>query len=55
MRSCNIRITGIEQEPGLSSTALISKLLKEVLNLEKDILFSLAPRKSNGKPQVIVA
>lgn len=60
MRRCNVRIVGVAEEPGSSSTASVSKILKEVLHLDKDILVDrshrgLAPRKANGKPRVIVA
>ncbi|KAL0147726.1 hypothetical protein M9458_056965, partial [Cirrhinus mrigala] len=42
------------------SIVAVSKLLKEVLSLEKDILIdrshrSLTPKKPNGKPRVIIA
>ncbi|KAL0153991.1 hypothetical protein M9458_050704 [Cirrhinus mrigala] len=48
------------EETGLSSIVAVSKLLKEVLSLEKDILIdrshrSLTPKKPNGKPRVIIA
>ena len=60
MRRCNVRIVGVAEEPGSSSIASVSALLKEVLRLDKDILVDrshrgLAPRKPNGKPRVIVA
>lgn len=60
MRRCNIRIVGIPEEPGSSSTTAVSKLLKETLHLEKDILVDrshrgLTPKKANGRPRVIVA
>ncbi|KAL0148812.1 hypothetical protein M9458_055821, partial [Cirrhinus mrigala] len=35
MRRCNVRIAGIPEETGSSSTVAVSKLLKEVLSLEK--------------------
>lgn len=51
---------GVAEEPGSGSTAAVSKLLKEVLHLEKEILVDrshrgLTPGKPNGKPWVIVA
>lgn len=57
---CNVRIAGVSEETGSSSTAAVSKLLKEVLNLEKNILVNrshrgLTPKKPNRKPRVIVA
>lgn len=58
MRRCNVRIAGVPEETGSSSTIAVSKLLKEVLNLEKDILIDRShrgqtPKKPNGKPWVI--
>ncbi|KAL0147731.1 hypothetical protein M9458_056970 [Cirrhinus mrigala] len=60
MRRCNVRIAGIPEETGWSSIVAVSKLLKEVLSLEKDTLIdrshrSLTPKKPNGKPRVIIA
>ncbi|KAI3370924.1 hypothetical protein L3Q82_023481 [Scortum barcoo] len=40
-RRCNVRIMGIAEEPVLSSTVSVSKLLKEVLQLEKVIIAKL--------------
>lgn len=59
-RRCNIRILGVPQTTGSSSTTSVSKLLREVLQLDKDVLIdrsykSLAPRKPGRKPRVIVA
>ncbi|KAL0149069.1 hypothetical protein M9458_055684 [Cirrhinus mrigala] len=59
MQRCNVCIAGIPEETGLSSTVAVSKLLKEVLSLEKDILIdrshrSLTPKKPNGKTPVII-
>lgn len=60
MRRCNIRILGVPEEPGSSSTTSVSKLLKEVLKLDKDIVVdrshrSLAPKRQDGKPRPIIA
>ncbi len=60
MRRCNIRILGVAETDGSSSTVSVSKLLKESLQLEKDVLVyrshrSLAPRGPDGKPRAIVA
>ena len=57
---CNIRILGVPETPGSSSTTSFSKLLREALQLDKDVLIdrshrSPAPRKPGGKPRVIVA
>lgn len=59
-RRCNIRILGVPETAGSSSTTSVSKLLREVLQLDKDVLVdrshrSLAPRKPGEKPRVIVA
>lgn len=60
LRRCNIHILGVAEEPGASCPASVSKLLKEVLHLEKDVLIDrshrgLTPRKPNGKPRVVIA
>ncbi|KAL1276508.1 hypothetical protein QQF64_036131 [Cirrhinus molitorella] len=60
MRRCNIRILGVAETDGSSSTLSVSRLLRESLQLEKDVLVdrshrSLAPRRSDGKPRAIVA
>ena len=57
---CNIRILGVPEMTGSSSITSVSKLLHEVLQLDKDVLFdlshrSLASRKPGEKPRVIVA
>ncbi|KAL1268510.1 hypothetical protein QQF64_033873 [Cirrhinus molitorella] len=44
MRRCNVRIAGVPEETGSSSTAAVSKLLKDVLKLEKDILIDRSHR-----------
>ncbi|CAM4672337.1 unnamed protein product [Leuciscus chuanchicus] len=59
-RRCNIRILGVPETPGSNSTTSVSKLLREALQLDKDVLIdrshrSLAPRKPGGKPRAIVA
>lgn len=56
MRRCNIRILGVAETDGSSSTVSVSRLLRETLQLEKDVLVdrshkSLAPRRSDGKPR----
>lgn len=60
MRRCNIRIVGIPEEPGSCSTTSVSRILKDVLHLQKDILVDrshrgFGPRKPNGKPRVVIA
>lgn len=59
-RRCNIRIVGVPETNGSTSTTSVSKLLREVLQLDKDVLIdrshrSLAPRRPDGKPRAIVA
>ena len=60
MRRCNVRILGIPEEPNSSTTASVSKLLKETLGMDKDVLVdrshrSLGPKRQDGKPRAIVA
>lgn len=60
MRRCNIRIVGVAEGPGSASTQSVSKLLSEVLKLDKEVLVdrshrSLRPLIPGGKPRVIVA
>lgn len=59
-RRCNIRILGVPETTGSSSTTSVSKLLRDVLQLDKDVLIdrshrNMAPRKPGGKPRAIVA
>lgn len=59
-RRCNIRILGVPETPGSSSTTTVSKMLRDMLQLDKDVLIdrshrSLAPRRPGGKPRAIVA
>lgn len=59
-RRCNIRILGVPETTGSSSMMSVSKLLWEVLQMDKDVLIdrshrSLVQRKPGGKPWVIVA
>lgn len=59
MRRCN-RILGVPEEPGSSSTASVSKVLKEVPGLQNEVLVDrshrgLTPKNPSGKPVVIVA
>lgn len=60
MRRCNIRIIGVPESPGSCSTTTVSKMLTEVLKLDKEPLIdrshrSLGPRKPDGRPRAIVA
>lgn len=60
MRRCNIRIIGVPETPDSSTTTSVSKLLSEVLQLDKEPLIdrshrSLGPKKPGGKPRAIVA
>lgn len=60
MRRCNIRILGVAETNGSCSTASVSKLLREALQLDRDVLVDWshrtpASRKSDGKPRAIVA
>ncbi|XP_046874005.1 uncharacterized protein LOC124466256 [Hypomesus transpacificus] len=60
MRRCNIRILGVAETDGSSSTVSVSRLLREILQLDKDVLVdrshrSLGPRRPDGKPRAIVA
>lgn len=60
MRRSNIRILNVPETPGSSTPAAVSKLLKEVLKLDKDVLIDrsqrgLQARRTDGKPRVIVA
>ncbi|RXN18047.1 putative transposase element L1Md-A101/L1Md-A102/L1Md-A2 [Labeo rohita] len=60
MKRCNIRILGVAETDGSSSTGSMARLRREALHLEKDVLVdrshrSLVPRRSDGKPRAIVA
>lgn len=60
MRRSNILIAGVAETTGSSSTAAVSKLLKEVLQMERDLRAdwshrSLAPWKPGGRPRVKMA
>lgn len=60
MRRCNIRIVGVAEGPESASTQSVSKLLSEVLKLDKEVLVDrshrgLRPLIPGGKPRVIVA
>lgn len=60
MRRSNIRILNVAESSGSSSPTAVSKLLKEALRLEKEVVVdrshrSLQPRQEGGKPRAIVA
>ena len=60
MRRSNIRILNVPETPGSSTPTAVSKLLREVLKVDKDVLIDrshrgLLPRNQDGKPRVIVA
>ena len=60
MRRGNVRIAGLAEKPGASSATAVSKLLREVLQMDRDLQVdrthrSLAPKRSDGRPRVIIA
>lgn len=61
MRRGNIRIVGIDEQPNSSSPSEVSKVIRQVLQLDRDVKIdrshrTLAPRKPGEvKPRVIVA
>ncbi|XP_036932812.1 uncharacterized protein LOC119007325 isoform X2 [Acanthopagrus latus] len=60
MRRSNIRILNVPETPESSTPTAVSKLLKEALKLDKDVLIDrshrgLQPRSQDGRPRVIVA
>lgn len=60
IRRCNIRILGITDDSNSSSTTSVSKMLKEVLQLDREIIVdcshrSLMPKRADRKPCAIVA
>lgn len=59
MRRGNIRIVGIEERPESSSPKELAKVIKEALQMDRDIKIdrshrTLAPRKPGDRPGVIV-
>ena len=60
MRRSNIRILNVAEGQGSSSPAAVSKLLKEALRMDKEVLVDrshrgLQPQRPGGKPRAIVA
>lgn len=60
MRRGNIRIMGVAETPGSSAPTAVSKLLKEVLQMDKEVQIerahrSLTQRKPGDKPRIIIA
>lgn len=54
MRRGNLRIVGLEEQPNSSSPTVLSRIIKQVLQLDRDV--KIAPRKpGDGRPRVIVA
>lgn len=59
MRQANIHIVGIDELPGSSSPEAFSKVIREVLQLDRDINIdrshhTLTTRKPGDKPQLII-
>lgn len=59
MRRSNIRTLNVPETPGSSGAGAVSELLKEVLNMDKDVLIDrshkgLQARKPDSKPRVIL-
>lgn len=60
MRRCNIRILGIPETPDSSTPTAVTKMLREILHMDKQVLIdrshrSLGPRRAGGKPRAIIA
>ncbi|KAK7945541.1 hypothetical protein WMY93_001269 [Mugilogobius chulae] len=60
MRRGNIRITGVPEGPASSTTEAVSKLLRDVLKMDKLVPIdrshrSLEPKRPGGRPRVIIA
>ena len=59
MRRSNIRILNVAEETGSSSPSSVSKLLKEALKMDKDVLVDRSlrttqPKRPDGKPRAII-
>ncbi|KAJ8396740.1 hypothetical protein AAFF_G00015780 [Aldrovandia affinis] len=60
MRRSNIRILNVAEGPGSASPTAVSKLLREAVHLDKDLVIdrshrSLQPKHPSGKPRAIIA
>lgn len=60
LRRCNIRIPRVAETNGSSSTISVSELLREILQLDGDVLVdrshrSLGPVRKDGKPRAVIA
>ena len=59
MRRSNVRILNVAEDPDSSSPAFVSKLIKETLKMDKEVLidrshWALQPKRPDGKPRVII-
>ncbi len=60
MRRSNIRILNVAEEAGSCSPASVSKLIRETLKMDKEVLIDRShrtpqPKRSDGKPRAIIA
>lgn len=60
MRRANIRILNVPEESGACTPTNVSKLLKDTLKMEKDVLIdrshrALQAKRADGKPRAIIA
>lgn len=60
MRRSNIRIMNVAEEDGSSTPVSVSRLIKKVLKMDKDVLIdrshrSLQAKRMDGKPRAIIA
>lgn len=60
MRRSNVRILNVAEDPDSSSPASVSKLIKEALKMDKEVLVdrshrTLQPMRPDGKPRAIIA
>jgi len=60
MRRSNIGILNVAEETGSSSPSSVSKLIKETLKMDKEVLIdrshrTLQPKRSDGKPRGMIA
>lgn len=60
MRRSNIRILNVPEEAGAGAPSFVTQLLKDVFNLDKDVIVDRShrtpqPAKAKGKPRAIIA